>query len=266
MRLSLDMGLGSVVTLNQGVGYTFLNAEASALVARFSTQPTNARKALIDTMVGALKTAGVWSKLDTLHVMAAADSQAARQNWKADQFNLTAVSGPAFAADRGYTGDAAAAYLATGYQLGISGQSLQDSNYLMVWSRTESVSSVSELANTNNSIGLRSATEQFGVRNMVTSPSTDALATSVGMFSSARNGAATWRKSRNGVLVSGKTTASTTPAAFEMYLLGRNNNGALATPSGRQLAASAMGGYLTEPEGLALYNALNTYLQAVGAA
>jgi hypothetical protein len=74
-----------------GGNYTPVNAEATALIARMTIAPNARRKRAIDTLIGALKTAGVWTKLDTFYVMAAHDAASARLNWISTSFNLTAV-------------------------------------------------------------------------------------------------------------------------------------------------------------------------------
>ena len=135
MRLSLDLGLGSVATMGAGVSY---DAAATALFARFTTPPTSARKAVINTLIVALKDAGVWSKLDALYLFAAADSQAARQNWVQDLYNATAVSSPTFTADRGYNGDGSASYVDSGFNptTAVTPKFVQNSAYFGLWSRT----------------------------------------------------------------------------------------------------------------------------------
>jgi hypothetical protein len=85
-------------------GSSTFSAEALAIFAAFSTPPDAARKTAIDTYVVALKSAGVWTKLDVLYAFAAADSQAALINWKnPGTFNGTLVGSPTFTADRGFT-------------------------------------------------------------------------------------------------------------------------------------------------------------------
>jgi hypothetical protein len=121
----------------EGGAYIFTNAEAAALVARFTTQPTNARKALIDTFVGSLKTAGVWSKLDALYVTAQFDAQAAQRNWIADQYNLTPANAPTFTADRGYAGNGTSAHLTTGALRNAMSKFTQDSASIGAWERSE---------------------------------------------------------------------------------------------------------------------------------
>ena len=71
------------------------DAATEAIAAAFTTPPTTARKNLIDAAVVALKSAGVWTKLDALYLFAAADSQAAIINWKAPgTYNCDARSMP----------------------------------------------------------------------------------------------------------------------------------------------------------------------------
>lgn len=90
------------------------DSDVQAIFDAFTTPPTAARKTLINTCVLALKTAGVWSKLDVLYMFAAADSQAALINWKdPGTFDATAVNSPTFTADQGFTGDGSTSYIDT---------------------------------------------------------------------------------------------------------------------------------------------------------
>lgn len=83
-----------------GAGY---DADASALFARMTSAPDETRKGHIDTLILALKAAGVWSKMDVLYILAAHDAQAARLDWKGT-YDATANGTPTFTTDRGYTG------------------------------------------------------------------------------------------------------------------------------------------------------------------
>src|SRR5688500_11442038 len=60
------------------------HAEASALALRFTTDPGEVRRGLVDDCIGALKAAGLWAKLDAFYMLAAHDAQAARCNWVQD--------------------------------------------------------------------------------------------------------------------------------------------------------------------------------------
>lgn len=149
-----------------GGGYRFTNQEAADLVARFTTPPDNARKALIDTMVGVLKAAGVWSKLDALYIMAAHDSRAARRNWIADAYNLTPTSSPTFTADQGYAGDGSTSYLSTGFNpaTAVSPKFVQNSAHLAAWSRTQLQGENAVLGNSNSLLTPRSGSDAFAAR------------------------------------------------------------------------------------------------------
>jgi hypothetical protein len=98
------------------VGTEAFSAEAIALFAEMEVQPDAARKIVIDTCIKALISSGVWSLLDVLYVFAAHTEQAALLNWKnPGTFDATSVSGTAFTEDVGFTGDASADYLETGF-------------------------------------------------------------------------------------------------------------------------------------------------------
>lgn len=253
-------------------GYVFANAEASALVARFTTPPTRARKALIDTLVGSLKTAGVWSKMDALYVMAAADAQAAQRNWIADAFNLTPNSAPTFAADRGYTPNGTTSYLDTGFNPSTAPtpKLTQNDAHMFIWSRTNlrNAGTISYDAGNGNSRVTR--------RGNVDAPTGSDAAVAANMTSQvvltpnaypghvgwSRSGAALWEGYTGGVDIGGGTTASAA-ALSENFGIGRIAAGQFGL---NQIAAYHFGSNLTAGEVLATYNALNTYMTAVGAA
>lgn len=99
--IARHVGRKVALTLTLIPGGVVYSPEALALSARFTTPPDTARKTLINNLIVALKAAGVWAKLGAPYLRAAADSQAARQNWLANQFNSTPVASPTFASDRG---------------------------------------------------------------------------------------------------------------------------------------------------------------------
>lgn len=77
--------------------------ETRQLLARMTTQPSLQRATLIDQTIRGLIDAGLWDQFDILYFLAAHDAQAARLNWKADEFDLTVSSGsPVFTEDGGY--------------------------------------------------------------------------------------------------------------------------------------------------------------------
>jgi hypothetical protein len=87
------------------------------------------------------------------------------------------------------------------------------------------------------------------------------ITTSAGYTAANRSGAALRQIYKNGGSVANDTQASAALAATTIYL---GRDGALY--STHQIAAAHIGGSLTAAEHLALYNAINTYLTAIGAA
>lgn len=242
---------------------------SEALFARFTTPPTDGRKWLINNLIVSLKDADVWSKLDALYLMAAADNQAARRNWIVDQYNLTAVASPDFTADRGYTGDGLASYLDTGFNpaTAVGAKFKQNDASMWLWSRTDlrnqGGTSFDFGAATDNRIG-RSNTATPGLALgrplsgvTITSFIVDAYP---GFMGWSRSSASAWVGYAKAVAVTSGSEAGVAPSNASMGILGPTNRGV------NQIAFAAIGSNISPAEEAAFYNSINTYLQAVGAA
>lgn len=255
--------IGNPHAPSEGVGgYAFVNAEASSLAARFATPPTDARKALIDNLVGSLKTASVWSKMDALYVIAAADAQAARQNWIADQYNLSAVSSPTFSPDRGYTGDGASSYLDAGVAANALLNFTQNDNSFGFWSRTNDATAGRDMGAGSQFLVIgRNVTNMQGRANSAIS-ATFAAADSLGFYGARRNNPSDQDLFKNGAIVRLASANVSAAVGVDSVNILRTQT----TYSVRQCSVAFVGGYLTDAQILAQYNAINTYLQAVGAA
>jgi len=249
-------------------GYTFVNAEAQALVARFSTPPTELRKSKIDTLIGALKTAGVWAKLDVLYVRAAADSQAARLNWVAAQYDATAVSSPAFLADRGYTPDGVASYLDSGFNptTAVSPKFLLNDAHMGAWHLTDlaNAGGISfDLGSTNSRI-----TNNGSAATSLRVNGTAAIGVITEDYAKhkcwTRDGAASWRYYRDGALI-GADPRVDASLALTNFAFCTGRTAASAAFGLNQEAISHWGGHLTTAQILAARNAFAAYLTAVGA-
>ena len=246
------------------------SAEASALFARMTTQPDVTRKGAINTLIGALKTAGVWTKLDALYLLAAADAQSARLNWVQNAYNLSAVSSPTFLADRGYTGDGASSYLDSGFDptTAPGAKFTQNSGSIGLWIGTDvSSSGQSDIGNSRSSINSRNTTTAVMTMNRSAGPSfTISPVTSVGLSSWSRRASTDAEGYKNGVSIGTEATASSTLSVLYFFLLGRATTGnVLGSPSTRRSQAAFWGSGLTTAEHLALYNALAAYMTAIGA-
>ena len=240
---------------------------AAALIARMTGAPSEARAALIDELVRGLKAAGIWAKLDMLHVMAAHDEQAARRNWVADAYNLAAVNAPGFVADRGFTGDGATSYLDTGFQPGVSGgaQARQDDNHLGLWCRTNVSGSGIDAGSTNHSLNANNS-GNLSSRNMAGTSNTVGAGTSIGHSLISRAGSAAYSRYKNGASLGDASQVSAAPMALSLFVGCRNASGVAAAFATRPIAAVHAGAALSAGEAASLYALLGTYLSAVGAA
>jgi len=245
--------------------------EALSLFARFTTKASNVRAILINDMIKSLKLAGVWDRLDALYIMAAETAQAAQRNWIADQFNLSEVSSPTFATDRGYTGNGTSSYLNTSLTPGSSAQYARNSAMLAVWCRTNTTPAGASFdigqggGASSSGLTCKSSTGALnGYLNGSTAVSQAAIATGVGFAAVDRADASTIRLYKTG---SQLTTAAVASAALNTsapYSLLAVNG--INQFSANQLAAAAIGSSLNDVQHTAFYNAVNTYLTAVGAA
>lgn len=105
------------------------SAELTQFLARISA-PSGARKTAYATLIDGLVADGVWSLIDGLYILAAADAATARTNLKQSSYGLTANGGLTFTADQGYLGDGSSGYLTTGYDPATSGGNFPSSGNL----------------------------------------------------------------------------------------------------------------------------------------
>jgi len=239
-------------------------AETTALVSRFTVPPTSERKVAINDVVKSLKDAGVWSKLDAFYVYAGADSQAARQNWVANQYNAVAVNAPTFTVDRGYTPDGSTSYLDTGFNptTAASPKFVQDNCHMGAWHLTDlDNGGASSFDNGNGPariINTSALSTQFRSQSGTNVTVIDDYAKHK-VWS--RSGAAAREYYNDGVGTSSGTEASTTLTNFA-FGVGRT---AAAAAFGRnQCAVYHFGSNLTADNVSAIKAALRTYLTAVG--
>src|SRR5687767_3636611 len=80
-------------------------AETATLATQMDTDgtaPDSTRRGHINTLIKALKDAGIWTKCDRIYVLAAHESTAARIDWKTPGTDTLAVgAAPGFVADQG---------------------------------------------------------------------------------------------------------------------------------------------------------------------
>ena len=138
-----------------GAGAGAYSPEAEAYFAAMTTQPSNARKTLINNLIVGLIADGVWSKLDWLCLMAAHAEQAGRLNAKNPTKALTAFNSPTFTTDLGFTGNGSTSYLSTGEAPSGSGrQYTQNDAHFSVWKNSTNTGSSPDLGGSEANIRL----------------------------------------------------------------------------------------------------------------
>lgn len=274
LGLSLGLSLGNPIAAASGP-YVFANSEAEALVAAMTVEPDDARKALIDTLIGGLKADGVWAAMvadpdSRLCVFAAHDAQAARLDWLNPARSASVANAPTYTTDRGYAADGAASSI----NLGVAALAFgQNSLCFGVWSLTaeRTDGSIGGAYDGNSGVSLqpRSSTTVDGAagRANATAPSAvstsdGAVADGRGLFTVNRSDTTHQQLYRNGTfLTENAVAASSAPLGINLTL-GLFNG----TYRAFAFAAALVCPSLTAAQQLALYTRLNTYMTAIGAA
>lgn len=254
-------------------GSAFLPA-SRALFARFTTPPTYARKVLINNLIGSLIAAGVWGKLDALYLLAAADAQAARQNWVANQYNITAVNSPTFTTDRGYAGNGTSSYLRTNFNptTAVSPRFTRNSAHASLTDLTSrAAANRVEFGAVSTLFTAEIATRYTGdlgllrINNSAAPPAFSSTVSS-GRFAVSRTGATAMEAYRNAASLGTSSDTSSAPINGEFYICCLNNvsSGLPSLYSTDQIAQTGFGGALSSAEIAAMDAAIATYLTAVG--
>lgn len=252
--------------------------DAAAYIARMTTPPDGARQQLIDDLVTSLKAEGVWDKLSALWLMAAADSQAGTLNVISSSYTLSPVNSPVFTADRGFASNGTTSYLDSALNMVADPKCQLNDSHLGLWCN------VTPGAITNNvDMGVSSnmppsdithlrlhdngSSAVFRVNQNGLSATTDAAtATALGHSIATRSSSTAVALYKTGALILNSSVASTALVNYSLYIGASNTGGAPASYINRRYAAAHVGSGLTGANCLALYNALNTYLTAIGGA
>ena len=249
--------------------------EATTLFARMSPAPDVAQKLHSNTLIKALKDAGVWTKLDMLQVYAVPESQHALLDWKESTRTAALVvagSGPIFTADRGYKGTLSVAdYINTNYNpTTYGGQSSQNSAHIGVYPVVEATDTVSagaaDIGVTRGYIITRSGSGQHqGLMNNTTGlygSGTGTIATAVQHFVHNRTGSTGFDIYRDGLNVATQPGTSAAPTNANIRVLMREGGSSYST---RTIGIVHAGGGLTAQNIADMEAAFTAYLVARGA-
>lgn len=259
-----------------GINFTIPDEpETTALLARMTVQPDATRKTVINTLIKSLKDNGIWNVLDVLYILASHDAQAAQMNWKAATFPLTPMLTPTFTVDRGYDFNGTTQYLRTGFVPSTNGVQFKVNDAsAFIWCR-ENIAGGSGVI----SLGAQGASS---VRQMKINPrhtsgqyfyslNADAnvqhgtVTDSTGLTHINRVVSTTVEVYKNGISGGTATSTSSNVPAVEVDIGALNANGTITGFDSKQIAAVGLGGSLDATKALALYNALQAYMTAVGA-
>ncbi|MFK5600251.1 hypothetical protein ACFZ8E_25110 [Methylobacterium sp. HMF5984] len=264
---------GVAITVAASTPYTFTNTEASNYVAAMTVQPNNTRKGLIDNLYTALKAtvdgATLLSLSDELLLNAAHTAQAATLNVISRSYgDATIVNNMTFTADRGFTGASSpTGTSALGIDTNVAGNRsgnkyTQNSATIGAWLLNGGNAGVNTLGNGTSSMTIQNtATSTKGVINDATTI-TATTTNNIGLTLLTRSSSAARQIYRNGASIGSDTVASTRTPDATTLKFGNSNSG---FPSSAQFAVMYQGGSLTANQHTALYNALLSYLQGVGA-
>lgn len=107
----------TITEAESGGGYSFSNSEAAAYHDALSGTLTDTEKGEVDTLVGALKSAGIWPKIQQLQLYdIPTNSDDALIDLKSATSKGAKVNSPSWAANEGFTGDGSTSYIDTGYE------------------------------------------------------------------------------------------------------------------------------------------------------
>jgi hypothetical protein len=265
------MAFGKLGAMGRGMGHlgSLGNAryspEALAIFASFTTPPTAARKQIINNCVVALISTGVWTMLDTLYFVAAADSQAARINWKnPSSFTLAFTNSPTFTTDRGIQGDGATSFaLASGYNPSTAGlnYSLNSAAAGLYVRQAATINSAIDLY-MDSTVRFQRAGTGLAYLTRINSASGNSYTygTATGHFTERRTAAGTSQMFRNGSQVDTAAAASSAlPTTFRLL------SATGFSFSDAQISMAYSAGGLSDQNISDLNSAVVAYLTAVGA-
>lgn len=255
-------------TVSVSVGATVFEAETDALIARMVPAPDTDHKADIDTLIAALKSASVWSKLDGFYVNCAPFGSQITENWVSSKYDQ-ANEGGTFTANSGVAGNGSSAYLNTAFNpaTATSPNFQRNSAHLWAFSLTTAASAAGYEVGSDGASGWALSTGRSDQANAPRGGLNDSWANypvqadCKGMYVISRTSSNLTTMYKNGASIGTSAAASTgAPASYDMAALRYN-----AIYSDKKLAGWGFGGGLTSGDVSAMSAAVIAYLTARGA-
>lgn len=252
---------------------TDATAWKSAVVTAGGTV-SDTRLGLVSDLIGSLKTAGVWAKLDRLWLFAAENTQSATIDLAA-RISATPTGSPTFTADRGYTGSTSA-YLDTGFNpsTATTPHYALDSAHISFWLRTSIAdgTAVQMGSSTGTVTGATSISVSwngslfFAMNDPNTDAGRSAPVTRSGYWTVSRISSTTATAYQDGGSAVDNSIASAAVPNENILVNGLFNfGGAYTNGTTEQFSMASIGGGLTAQNVADFHTALSTYMTAVGA-
>lgn len=247
---------------------TITDGDAWNLCRAMTTPPTAARAALIQTTIASLKSHGIWAKLACLQVYAAANQAQAVVDWLTPTRIAVEHGSLTFTADRGYTGDASAAYVDTLLDPNVTSPYALNDAHLGGWCLGGTDSTTSYLYGQGGGSSARRwliPNQGTGIIqsrcNAASTGQMVGLTGNAGFYLESRTGSATNAIYKNGAKQIGLTVASSS-ITDDVVTICRQ----ASTYSDRQCAMFTAGSGLIDQNVTDFYNDMLYYMQQVGAA
>lgn len=255
-------------TLTIKVGAAVFEAETDALLARLSPSPDSTHKTHINTLIAALKSASVWSKLDGFYINCMASASQITENWVSSNYDQT-NNGGTFTANSGVAGNGSSAYLSSTFNpsTATSPNFQRDSAHLWAFSLTTAASAASYEVGSTSTSGWSLSTGRSDQANAPRGGLNDtwgnypAQANCKGMYVLSRTSSSLTTMYKDGSSIGTSALASNAaPGSFAMAALRYNT-----TYSDKALAGWGFGGGLTSADVSAMSAAVIAYMTSRGA-
>lgn len=231
-----------------------------------------ARKTLDSQLFTDLKAGGLFAKFDCFWILAHEIQALAYRNAIKRAHDCTAVNAPAWVADRGSQGNGSSSYLNTNYRPNTHKVNFSlNSGYMFIYCRTNAAANTFDMGSQAAASSQRSDVLSRTTGNTAGGSINQTIGqaftttTSLGLTAVSRTASNVFTAFRNGAVLGSNATASTGVNDKDVYIHARNSGTAPELFSNRQLAMVGIGAGFSTAENLALFNIIESYLDAIGA-
>lgn len=237
--------------------------ESQAFFARLETEPDTERKEAYDELISTLVDEEIWDELDVFYVLAAADKPTALTNLVSSSYEATANADATFTADRGFTGENASASWVVDSNYNpttASGNYTQNDAMVFGWDSGYTASGQALLGAVSggnfDKLELYNGRNVYGRLNDDTEPLSKTWDT-FGLFALDRSASGSYRHYQQGILMKTQNISSTGVPNSDVQFINAGFP--------KFVGAGGIGASLTASQHLVLQEAIEEYMDAVGA-